>query len=99
MTEMFIKSISIDDSKRIVVQVQELIAEQFLSVDSRKMLKDMTSKALGEDFIQMEAGKTSFRVTVKEGTEEVCKQKIEDEIKKTIEMAMSFMAQNGADQK
>ncbi|HAS74631.1 MAG TPA: hypothetical protein DCS67_10850 [Clostridiales bacterium UBA8960] len=93
MFEMFIKSIHIDDAKRIVVNVQESIAEHFLSEDSRKMLKEMTSKALGADFIKLEAAKTSFRVTVAEGTEEASKVKIEEEIKKTIDMAMSFMSQ------
>lgn len=93
MIEMFIKSIVIDDAKRIVVHVQDAIADQFLNEDSRKMLKDMTSKALGDDFIKLEAAKKSFRVTVKEGSEETSKDKIETEIKKTIEMAMSFMAQ------
>lgn len=93
MVEMFIKSIVIDDAKRIVVHVQEMVAEHFLSEDSRKMLKEMTSHALGEDFIKLEAAKTSFRVTVKEGTEEASKEKIEAEIKKAIEMAMSFMSQ------
>ncbi len=95
MTESFIKSIHIDEANRIVVQVQEFVAEQFLTPDSKKMLKDMTEKSLGEDFVKFEAAKTSFRVTVKEGTEQVCKQKIEDEIKKAIEMAMAFMSKNG----
>ena len=95
MTELFIKSIHIDEANRIVVQVQEFVAEQFLTPDSKKMLKDMTEKSLGEDFVKFEAAKTSFRVTVKEGTEQVCKQKIEDEIKKAIEMAMAFMSKNG----
>lgn len=93
MVEMFIKSIVIDDSKRIVVHVQDMVAEHFLSEESRKMLKDMTLQALGSDFVKFEATKTSFRVTVKEGTEEASKAKIEAEIKKAIEMAMSFMSQ------
>ena len=97
MTELFIKSIHIDEANRIVVQIQEFVAEQFLKPESKKMLKDMTENALSENFIKFEAAKTSFRVTVKEGTEQSSKQIIEDEIKKAIEMAMSFMAKNGED--
>jgi Holliday junction resolvase-like predicted endonuclease len=94
MFEMFVKSIHLDDAKRIVVQIHEFVAEQFLNAESKKMLKDMTTKALGEDFVVLEAAKTSFRVTVKEGRQEICKQKIEDEIRKMIDMAMSFMEKN-----
>ena len=74
MTELFIKSIHIDEANRIVVQIQEFVAEQFLKPESKKMLKDMTEKALSENFIKFEAAKTSFRVTVKEGTEQSSKQ-------------------------
>ncbi len=98
MIEMLVKSIKIDESNRIVVLVQEMIADQFLNDESRKMIKEMTEKALGEDFRKLEVSKKSFRVTVAEGTEEVSKQKIEDELKKYLEMAMSFMSQMNKDQ-
>lgn len=93
MIEMLVKSIEIDDSKRIVVMVQDMIADQFLNEESRKMIKDMTEKALGEDFRKLEVSKKSFRVSVADGTEEASKQKIEEELKKYLEMAMSFMSQ------
>jgi len=93
MKEMFIKSIQLDDANRIVVHIQEFIAEQFLNDDSKKMLKEMAQKALGQDFIKLEVAKTSFRVTVVEGTEISSKEKVEAEISKAIEMAMSFMSQ------
>lgn len=97
MMEMFIKSIQLDDANRIVVHVQEFIAEQFLNDESKKMLKEMAQKALGQDFVKLEVAKTSFRVTVTEGTEQASKDKIEVEIGKAIEMAMSFMSQmNGS---
>ena len=98
MIEMLVKSIKIDESNRIVVLVQEMIADQFLNDEYRKMIKEMTEKALGEDFRKLEVSKKSFRVTVAEGTEEVSKQKIEDELKKYLEMAMSFMSQMNKDQ-
>lgn len=93
MIEMLVKSIQIDSEKRIVVMVQDMIAEQFLNDESRKMIKEMTEKALGDDFVKLEVSKKSFRVTVAEGTEESSKQKIEDELKKYLEMAMEFMSQ------
>lgn len=93
MISMFVKSIQIDDAKRVVVNIQEMIAEYLLKDDSKKMLKEMAEKALGSDFVKMEVSKSSFRVTVAEGTEEAAKEKIEAELLKYIEMAMSFMAQ------
>ncbi len=93
MISMFVKSIQIDDSKRVVIHIQDLIAEHLLKDDSKKMLKEMTENALGSDFVKLEVSKTSFRVTVVEGTEESSKEKIEAELLKYIEMAMSFMTQ------
>lgn len=93
MISMFVKSIQIDDAKRVVVHIQDMIAEYLLKDDSKKMLKEMAEKALGSDFIKMEVSKSSFRVTVAEGSEEAAKEKIEAELLKYIEMAMSFMAQ------
>ena len=93
MLSMFIKSISLDDSNRIVVSVQEHLSEMLAKEESKKMLKDMAVKTLGTDFIKLEVAKTSFRVTVTEGTEEANKAKVETEIAKAIEMAMQFMSQ------
>lgn len=93
MLSMFIKSISLDDSNRIVVSVQEHLSEMLVKEESKKMLKDMAVKTLGTDFIKLEVAKTSFRVTVTEGTEEASKVKVEEEITKAIEMAMQFMSQ------
>jgi len=93
MLSMFIKSISLDDSNRIVISVQEHLSEMLAKEESKKMLKDMAVKTLGTDFIKLEVAKTSFRVTVTEGTEEANKVKVETEIAKAIEMAMQFMSQ------
>lgn len=93
MMSMFIKSIQLDAANRIVVQLQDMMAEYLLKDESKQMLKEMAVKTLGSDFIKLEVAKTSFRVTVAEGTEEASKEKIETEIIKAIEMAMSFMSQ------
>lgn len=93
MLNLFIKSIALDDANRIVVMVQDHLSEQLVKDDSKKMLKEMAEKTLGADFIKLEVSKTSFRVTVTEGTENQCKVKVEQEILKGIEMAMSFMQQ------
>ncbi len=93
MMSMFIKSIQLDDANRIVVQVQDMMAEYLSKEESKKMLKDMAVKTLDADFIKLEVAKTSFRITVAEGTEAASKEKVETEIIKAIEMAMSFMSQ------
>lgn len=54
----------------------------------------MAMKALGDAFVKLEVAKTSFRITVAEGTEEASKAIIEKEILLGIEMAMAFMSQN-----
>lgn len=98
MLNLFIKSIALDDAKRIVVMIQDHLSEHLVKEESKKMLKEMAEKTLGADFIKLEVSKTSFRVTVAEGTEEQSKTKVEQEILKGIEMAMSFMQQmNGQD--
>jgi hypothetical protein len=93
MLSMFVKSIQIDGEKRVVVHIQDLIAEHLLKDESKIMLKEMAEKALESDFVKLEVSKTSFRVTVAEGTEDASKRKIEAELLKFIEMAMSFMSQ------
>ena len=93
MMSMFIKSIQLDDANRIVVQVQDMMAEYLSKEESKKMLKDMAVKTLATDFIKLEVAKTSFRITVADGTEAASKEKVETEIIKAIEMAMSFMSQ------
>lgn len=93
MMSMFIKSIQLDDANRIVVQVQDMMAEYLSKEESKKMLKDMAVKTLDTDFIKLEVAKTSFRITVADGTEAASKEKVETEIIKAIEMAMSFMSQ------
>lgn len=93
MMDMFIKSIQLDESNRIVVTIQDHFAEYLSKEESKKMLKDMAVKILSADFIKLEVAKTSFRITVVEGTETASKEKVEQEIVKGIEMAMAFMSQ------
>lgn len=93
MVEMFIKFIKFDEEKRIIVSVQDHLAEYLVKDETKKQLKDMLVQALGDKFVKLEVAKTSCRATVKEGTEEECKTIIEAEIKKAIDMAMSFMSQ------
>ncbi|MDK2867008.1 MAG: hypothetical protein PWP51_1104 [Clostridiales bacterium] len=93
MLEMFIKSIKLDDAGRIVIVIQDHLSEYFVKEDSKKMLKDMAVKTLGDDFIKLEMSKVSARVTVREGQSEVCKARIQEELTKGIEMAMQFMSQ------
>lgn len=99
MMEMFIKYIKFDDEKRIIIAIQDHLAEHLIKDESKKMLKETLEKALKEDFIKLEVAKTSVRITVTEGKEEECKTVIETEIAKAIEMAMAFMNQmNGSGQ-
>lgn len=89
----FIKSIALDEAGRVVTVIQEQFSDYLVKDESKKMLKDMAVKVLGDDFIKLEVAKTSFRVTVVEGSEEKSKAIIEKEILKGIEMAMAFMSQ------
>lgn len=93
MMDMFIKSIQLDESNRIVVTIQDHFAEYLSKEESKKMLKDMALKVLEADFVKLEVAKSSFRITVVEGAEAAAKEKVEQEIVKGIEMAMSFMSQ------
>jgi|GEM_PF-1009825 len=93
MLELFIKSIKIDDENRIVVVIQDHLAEYMAKDDSKKMIKDMVVQALGEDFVKLEMSKVSARITVAEGKAEACKTRVEEELKKGLEMAMSMMGQ------
>ncbi len=98
MMDMFIKSIQLDESNRIVVTIQDHFAEYLSKEESKKMLKDMAVKVLEADFVKLEVAKSSFRITVVEGAEAAAKEKVEQEIVKGIEMAMSFMSQMNSKQ-
>lgn len=92
---MFIQSITTDDQSRIVVAVQEAF-QQYLQDDmSKKLLKETAVKALGENFVQLEVSKTTFRLTVKPGSEAASRAIVEEEIAKSIEMAVAFLNQFG----
>lgn len=90
----FIKSMKLDDQKRILVSVHEFLESYLSTPENRKMLKDGLVQMLGDDFKQLEVGKNVCRVTVTTGKEEALLVKLESELKNAIEMAMSFMANN-----
>lgn len=92
-SSMFVKSIVIDGEGRIVVSVQDQFASYLSDDAAKKMLRETATKALGENFIKLEVSPKTFRVTVKEGTSEECKTLVENEIVKSIEMALNFMDQ------
>lgn len=93
MLEMFVKSIKLDDEDRIVIIIQDHLSEYFAKDDSKKMIKDMAVKALGDDFVKLEMSKVSARITVKEGQGQICKDKVTEELTKGLELAMQFMSQ------
>lgn len=92
----FIKSMSLDEQKRILVSVHEFLESYLGEAENRKMIKDGLVQILGSDFKQLEIGKNVCRITVTEGTESANLAKLENDLKAGIEMAMSFMANNGA---
>ncbi|WP_430883395.1 hypothetical protein [Fusibacter sp. JL216-2] len=96
---MFIKSIALDEERRIVITGQPHLAEYLKDQETRKMLKGAAQKVLADDFIQMEVGKTSCRITVTSEKAEECMKLVEEELVKGIEMALAFMSQmNNSDQ-
>ena len=91
--KMFIKSITSDDQGRIIVGVQEQFQSYLKEDMTKKMLRETAVKALGEDFVQLEVSTSTFRITVKEGTTDASMVIIQEEITKSIEMALNFMNQ------
>lgn len=89
----FIKYIKLDDEKRILVSVQNHFEAYLKESETKKMIKEMAQKSLGDNFVQLEIGKNVCRVTVKEGTEESSMELIQTELLKGLEMAMAFMQQ------
>jgi hypothetical protein len=90
---MFIQSITIDESGRIVVTIQEAFRNYLQEDQAKKLLRETAMNALKEKFVQLEVSKSTFRITVQEGTTEESKSIIENEIAKAIEMALMFMNQ------
>ena len=90
---MFIKSIALDEERRIVITGQPHLAEYLKDPETRKMLKGAAEKILADDFMQMEVGKSSCRITVTPDKAEECMKLVEEELVKGIEMALAFMSQ------
>lgn len=90
---MFIQSITIDEVGRIVVTIQEAFRNYLQEEQAKKLLRETAMNALKEKFVQLEVSKSTFRITVQEGTTEESKGIIENEIAKAIEMALMFMNQ------
>lgn len=88
----FIKTLKLDEQKRIIVAVHEFLETYLTAPENRKMIKDGLVQILGENFKQLEIGKNNCRITVTEGTEEACLAKLEADLKSGIDMAMNFMA-------
>ena len=88
----FIKSMKLDDQKRILISVHEFLESYLSTPENKKMIKDGALQMLGDNFKQLEIGKNVCRITVTEGQEEACLAKLENDLKAAIEMAMSFMS-------
>lgn len=93
----FIKYIKLDDEKRILVSLQDVLTPHLEDKNTRSMLKGMLKDILKDDFSQLEIGKNICRVTVKEGTEEKNIELIKTELVKNLEMAMQFLSQMQGD--
>ncbi|MGB3368591.1 MAG: hypothetical protein WBA54_13940 [Acidaminobacteraceae bacterium] len=92
---MFIKSIKLDDNKRILVSLQDHLVSYLAEDNAKSQLKGEVERILGVDFKQLEIGKNVIRLTVTEGKEEELMEVVSVELTKMIEMAMSFMSQMG----
>ncbi len=90
---MFIKSIELDEERRIIIQGQSHLAEYLKDEQTRKMLKGAAENVLGEDFKQLEIGKCNCRITVTPDNADECLKRVEEELVKGIEMALAFMSQ------
>jgi len=92
---MFIKSIKLDDNKRILVSLQDHLVSYLAEGNAKSQLKGEVERILGDDFKQLEIGKNVIRLTVTEGKEEELMKVVSVELTKMIEMAMTFMSQMG----
>lgn len=92
---MFIKSIKLDDNKRILVSLQDHLVSYLAEDSAKAQLKGEVERILGDDFKQLEIGKNVIRLTVTEGKEEELMEIVSVELTKMIEMAMAFMSQMG----
>ena len=91
MFDMFIRDITSDDDGRIIVHLKDMAAPYVLDESNKKMLRSMVGQILGEDLKLFEVSKTTCRVTVEEGREEQCKEKLAQEMRKAFEMASDYM--------
>lgn len=90
---MFIKSIKLDDNKRILVSLQDHLVSHLADDNAKKQLKGEVERILADDFKKMEIGKNVVRLTVTEGKEEELMELVKVELTKMLEMAMAFMSQ------
>lgn len=90
---MFIKSIKLDDNKRILVSLQDHLIGHLSDDSAKKQIKTEVERILGDDFKQLEIAKNVLRLTVTEGKEDEIMELVKTELSKMLEMAMSFMSQ------
>lgn len=88
----FVKSIKLDEEKRIIVTAQDTIKDQLTNKEYRLKAKEALKTLLKDDFNELEVSKTSARITVAEGKAEQCKKIIEDELNKLMQLAAQFMS-------
>lgn len=89
----FVKYVKLDEEKRILLAVQNSYQTFLHEEESKKMILEGLKSILNDDFKKLEIGKNVCRITVQEGKEEECKEKIYEELVKGLEMAMAFMSQ------
>ncbi|QVK17572.1 hypothetical protein KHQ81_12035 [Mycoplasmatota bacterium] len=95
ISNQFISYVKFDEVKRILVAVNPQFQSYLHEDKNRKMIKQKAMGILKNDFIKLEIGKNICRLTVKEGTEEKNKEKIEKELTNALNMAMSFLSKMG----
>lgn len=91
MFDMFIRDITTDEKGRIIVHLTEMAAPYVIDDNNKKMLRNVVGQILGEDLRLFEVSKTTCRVTVAEGKEKQCKEKLTEEMRKAFEMASDYM--------
>jgi hypothetical protein len=87
----FINEIKFDEAKRIIISVEPNYQSYLQNDKLKQMLKKAVMDALKTNFVKLEVGKTSCRITVVPGTEEESLRLVNQELVKALEFAMKFL--------
>ena len=97
LLQPYLKSMSLDAEKRIVITVQPMLSSHLADEKMRKSAKDGLSQILGSNFKCLEMNSKGGRITVADGTAENSMALLEQKLIEGLSMAMQYMQNMQAD--